>query len=41
MLLGFWVAQELQKLLADNSTGNDSDARVKNRSGIENQWNLG
>jgi hypothetical protein len=38
--LAFWVAQELQKLFADDSTGNDSDARVKNRAGIEKQWNL-
>jgi hypothetical protein len=26
--------------IVSNITGNDSDARVKNRAGIEKQWNL-
>jgi hypothetical protein len=36
----FHVAQELHNSTVSNITGNDSDARVKNRAGIEKQWNL-
>jgi len=35
-LRGPRIAQFVRKQIA----GNDSDARVKNRTGIENQWNL-
>jgi hypothetical protein len=34
------VAQELHNSFAGDITGNDSDARVRNCVGIENQWNL-
>jgi len=36
----FYVAQELHNSFAGDITGNDSDACVRNRVGIENQWNL-
>jgi hypothetical protein len=36
----FYMAQGLHNSFASDITGNDFDARVKNRVGIEKQWNL-
>jgi len=35
-----YVAQELHNSFAGDIAGNDSDSRVKNRAGIDDQWNL-